>query len=533
LTGNIILIGFSATGKSRVAPLAAQALGWEALDTDAQVEKLAGKPIPAVFAQEGEARFRQYERQVLMKALEGEKQVIAAGGGAILDPKNRERMRQRGFVVLLEARPRTILERLSQDPNSRPLLQGPDPLARIKELKARREPFYAFAHHTLPTDQLSLEVVAKRVARAYKAWSTPSALVRTPTQTCPIYVRWGGLEGLGELMRERGLGERAVVISDVIAFSHHGERVIASLEGAGFRSFPYTFPAGEESKGLETARRIYDFLVEQRAERGWAVVALGGGVVGDLAGFVAATYLRGLPLVQAPTSLVAMVDASIGGKVGVNHPQAKNLIGAFHQPHFVLADPSCLLTLPRRELVSGFAEVIKHGLILDKRLFAFVEARAPDLLSLEPPSLSRAVAWSARIKAKVVTQDERETTGLRTLLNYGHTIGHAVEAATGYARFLHGEAVAIGMTGAVRLSQRLGLVGEEVVKRQESLLQAFGLPTACPRVSPDRIIQAMELDKKIREAEVHWVLLEGIGRATTHHQVPQEDVQAVLQELTR
>jgi len=515
-----------------VAPLVAQALGWEALDTDAQVEKLAGKPIPAVFAEEGETLFRHYERQVLMKALEGQKKVIAAGGGAILDPKNMERMRQRGFVVLLEAGPRTIMERLSKDPNSRPLLQGPDPLARIKELKARREPFYAFAHHTLPTDRLSPEGVAKRVARDYRAWSTPSALVRTPTQTCPVYVRWGGLEGLGALMRGQALGERAVVISDVIAFSHHGERVMASLEGAVFRTFPYTFPAGEESKSLETARRIYDFLVENRVERGWPVLALGGGVVGDLAGFVAATYLRGLPLVQAPTSLVAMVDASIGGKVGVDHPKAKNLIGAFYQPRFVLADPSCLLTLPRRELVSGFAEVIKHGLILDKRLFAFMEAQAPALLALKPPSLSRAVSWSARIKARVVTQDERET-GTRTLLNYGHTIGHALEAATEYARFLHGEAVAIGMMGAVLLSHRLGLVGEEVVIRQEALFRAFGLPTTCPGVPLGPIIEAMELDKKVRESEVRWVLLEEIGRATTQHRVPQEEVRAVLQELTK
>jgi 3-dehydroquinate synthase len=291
----------------------------------------------------------------------------------------------------------------------------------------------------------------------------------------------------------------------------------------------YEVPSGETSKTLESAERIYDFLVEHRVERGDLVVALGGGVVGDLAGFVAATFLRGLPWIVLPTTLVGMTDASIGGKVAVNHPQAKNLIGAFYQPEMVLADAATLSTLPSRELTSGWAETVKHGFTLDTGLLELLEARVEGLRSLDPEPTVRAVALSAAAKSEVVARDEREA-GPRRVLNYGHTIGHALEAATGYGRLLHGEAVAIGMMGAARLSQRLGLAGPEVVARQESVLRAFGLPTRCPGVDRVEVERAMELDKKSREGEVHWVLLTAPGH-TVVRPVPSAEVAAVLEEL--
>jgi 3-dehydroquinate synthase len=282
---------------------------------------------------------------------------------------------------------------------------------------------------------------------------------------------------------------------------------------------------------MDYAIKIYDFLVEHRAERDDIIIALGGGMVGDLAGLVAATFLRGMPWVQVPTSLVAMVDASIGGKVGINHPKGKNLIGAFYQPNLVLADCQTLTTLTQRELTSGWAEVIKHGLILDEELVEFLESNVDKLTKLEPELLTKAIARSATIKAHVVSQDEKEREGKRTILNYGHTIAHGLEAATQYKRFLHGEAVAIGMLGAAKIGQRLGLLPSAAVERQQALLQKFRLPTDFTGLDLAEITRAMELDKKTKKKAIRWVLLQDIGKALIRSDVPQQDVLAVLQEL--
>jgi 3-dehydroquinate synthase len=362
-------------------------------------------------------------------------------------------------------------------------------------------------------------------------------LVETATQSYPVFVGCGSLDKLGEKMKQAALGGTATIVSDENVFSVYGGRVERILKDVGFGVNSFVVPPGEETKSMDSAMRVYDFLVKHRAERGDVIVALGGGMVGDLAGLVAATFLRGMPWVQVPTSLVAMVDASIGGKVGVNHPEAKNLIGAFYQPTLVLADPQTLTTLPKRELTSGWAEVIKHSLILDKQYFEFLESHVNELTRLEPKSLTRAISRSAAIKAEVVSQDEREREGRRTILNYGHTIGHGLEAATGYRRFLHGEAVAIGMMGAARLSQRLGLLPSNAVERQQAILQKFGLPTSLWTKGGDRkaslagVTRAIKLDKKVKEKTVRWVLLEDIGKAVIRGGVPEKDVLAVVGEL--
>jgi len=253
-------------------------------------------------------------------------------------------------------------------------------------------------------------------------------------------------------------------------------------------------------------------------------------MVGDLAGFAAATFLRGLPLIQVPTSLIAMADAAIGGKVALNHPQAKNLIGAFYQPRLVIADVSTLTTLPKRELVSGWAEVVKHALILDADFLEFLDANANGLVALEAAATTEAIKRSASLKARVVGEDEKER-GRRMILNYGHTVAHGLEAATEYERFLHGEAVAIGMTGAAMLSERLGLISQDIVARQRRIIERFGLSTTCSNVDRDGVLKAMALDKKVRERAVNWVLLEGIGQTVFRDDVPREDVVGVLKEL--
>ncbi|TET87337.1 MAG: 3-dehydroquinate synthase, partial [Dehalococcoidia bacterium] len=481
---HIILIGFSTTGKSKVGQGVAKQLGWELVDTDEETVKLTGKSIAQIFAQEGEEHFRQLERQVLAKACAKGRAIIAAGGGAILDPQNRELMKRRGVVVCLEATSETIYQRLLKDTEAsgplRPLLAVADPLQRITQLKEYRQPYYAMADWTVHTDELSLEEVCGEVIRGWHYCSRAclkdiihqqsdlACEVFTATEHYPVFVGWGLLYDLGEKFNQAGLSGTAYLISDETVFFIYGTRVMKSLQNVGFSVNHFVVPSGEITKTLDTAVKVYDWLIGQRAERDDIIVALGGGMIGDLAGFVAATFLRGLPLVQVPTSLVAMVDAAIGGKTAVNHPQAKNLIGAFYQPRLVIADVQALTTLPHRELISGWSEVIKHGLILDAEFFEFLESNAPELSRLEPDIATKAVRRSVAIKARVVSEDEKER-GKRTLLNYGHTIAHGLEAATNYERFLHGEAVAIGMIGAAMLSHDLGLLPQEVVERQRAV----------------------------------------------------------------
>jgi len=558
----VFLTGFSGGGKSTVAALVAQALGWQALDTDRLIEVAAGASVAEIFAHDGEARFRDLEREVVAAAAREEGAVIATGGGALLSPENRRAMGDAALVVLLDARPQSILARLSAPsgtpPSERPLLAGDDPLARIVELKARRQRVYALADVIVDTEgRTAAEVVAAVVeaARAAGPWfaAHPERLllpeergappdgpvwVEAASRRYPAHVGWGALDHLGELMREAGLSGVARVISDTEVLPRHGDRALLSLREAGFHADAFAIPAGEANKTLETVAMVYDWLVSQRAERGDAIVALGGGVVGDLAGFVAATYLRGVPFVQAPASFLAMVDASIGGKTAVDHRQGKNLVGAFYQPRLVVDDVSLLKTLPRRVLVEGCAEAIKHALILDPQLLDDMEAGADDLLHLEPSLTVDIVRRNVAIKAAVVAEDERDT-GRRATLNYGHTLGHALEAAAGYAGVSHGAADAIGMSAAAEIGRRLGVTPERVIKRQRAVFERYGLPISGaalraqggPQLDPERVLAAIALDKKVAQGVVRWVLLEDIGRAVLRSDVPPELVREIALEV--
>jgi 3-dehydroquinate synthase len=320
-------------------------------------------------------------------------------------------------------------------------------------------------------------------------------------------------------------------VSDSNVLPRHGERALYAIRSAGLHSASFAIPAGEASKRLDVAATVYDWLVEQRAERGHALVALGGGVVGDLAGFVAATYLRGMPLVMAPTSLLSMVDASIGGKVAVDHASGKNLIGAFYQPSLVVDDVSVLKTLPSAMRFEGYAEAIKHALILSPELLDIMEEHAEDLLHIEPATTVDVVRRNVEIKASVVSQDERDT-GLRAILNYGHTVGHAIEAVGGYTKVLHGAADAIGMTAAAMIGERVGVTPSAVIERQQAILEKFGLRTRAPAgIDADRVLQAMLLDKKVVGGTLRWVLLEDIGRAVVRADVPMDIVRSVVKEV--
>ena len=348
----------------------------------------------------------------------------------------------------------------------------------------------------------------------------------------PVVVGWGILQDLGDRLSELGVQGTAYIITDSNVMNPYGRQAQRALEKAGIAAHVFIVPGGENSKSFAAAQGIYDWLAGLRAERGHAIVAVGGGVVGDLAGFVAATYLRGVPFVQAPTSMAAMVDASIGGKTAVNLPQAKNMVGAFYQPRGVFCDVQALSTLGKRELAEGWAEAIKHGFILDADLVDTFEEHAEALMAVEPEISTQVIRRSAAIKAEIVSQDERETLGVRILLNYGHTIGHALESSTGYGQFLHGEGVSVGMMGAARISQELGMIPQELVSRQKRLLERFNLPIRAQGVAVEGLLEAMSLDKKTVGGRARFVLLEEAGKAVVRGDVPQELVEATLQELT-
>ncbi|MBE0623969.1 MAG: 3-dehydroquinate synthase [Burkholderiales bacterium] len=340
----------------------------------------------------------------------------------------------------------------------------------------------------------------------------------------PIHIGEHLLSDAGLVTPHLNLPKVAIVTNTTVA-PLYLQKLTLGLRALGVEAIGIVLEDGERYKDWATLNRIYDTLLERRCERKTTLIALGGGVIGDLAGFAAATYMRGIPFIQVPTSLLAQVDSSIGGKTGINHPLGKNMIGAFYQPRLVLADTAVLATLPPRELSAGLAEVIKHGLIRDDEFVSWLEHNLEQLLACDPQALAYAVRRCCEIKAAVVAEDERET-GVRALLNFGHTFGHAIESGLGYGNWLHGEAVAAGMAMAADLSRRMGYIEQADVERILALLKRAGLPVAQPGLAPARMLELMALDKKTEGGQLRFVLLDRIGSASVRAKVPA----ALLQE---
>ncbi len=359
--------------------------------------------------------------------------------------------------------------------------------------------------------------------------------VTLPHTSYHIVITPNSLGTIGEYLSSLQLGQKIMVISNPEIFNYYGETVINSLNEAGFEVFSHVIPAGETYKTLDSISQVYDVTLKYRLERSSTLLALGGGVIGDMTGFAAATWLRGIDFVQVPTSLLAMVDASIGGKTGVNHPQGKNLIGAFYQPRLVFIDPMVLKTLPVREFRAGMAEVIKYGVIWNQNLFNQLEAQknldSLDNINLE--ILQEIVKKSCQAKVDVVNQDEKEA-GLRAILNYGHTIGHAIESLTGYNQINHGEAVAIGMVAAGRIAVKLGMWTEEMSQRQDNLIKKAALPERIDNtLKSQNIIETLQLDKKVKAGKVRFILPTNIGKVDIKEEIPSEVINTVLEEMKR
>ena len=529
------------SGKTTIGRLLARRLGKRFVDSDHAIEARTGASIPWIFEIEGEASFRRREAETIRELTAQDDIVLATGGGAILNPASRALLAERGTVIYLRAGIGAILQRTSHDKN-RPLLQTADPRRKLEELLAQRDPLYReIADLVIDTGRPNVQSMVQTIldqldalaagrARRTKAASMNQAAqinlnVELGERSYPIAIGPGLLADPAALVRHVG-GHKAAIVTNTTVGPLYLEQVAAPLRAAGREVVEIVLPDGEEYKHWGSLMQVFDALLANKCDRKTTLVALGGGVIGDLTGFAAASYMRGVPFVQIPTTLLAQVDSSVGGKTGINHPLGKNMIGAFYQPRAVLADTSTLGTLPDRELSAGLAEVIKHGAILDAAFFDWIEANIGALVAREPQALAHAIARSCEIKADVVRRDEREG-GLRAVLNFGHTFGHAIEAGLGYGEWLHGEAVGCGMVMAADLSQRLGLVDAATVERLRALVKAAGLPTMAPDLGVERWIELMEVDKKNEGGAIKFILLKPLGSPSITS-VPEEALRATL-----
>ena len=512
---NIALVGFMGSGKSTAGPLLAKETGWDFVDLDDLIEERTGRSINSIFEQEGENSFREYESAALADTARRGGMVVSCGGGVVISEKNRRVLSAHFHVIYLHLSLPVIRERL-QGTSGRPLIHVKEPEVKIKELYTQRLPLYEdVASYTLAADDLSPSEIAKRIVKWTTLHQVETAVSRLPVElgarSYEIVVGQGVAGRLLTTLEALGIeSKRRVVLVSRRVWALWGESLLPVL-GDEADVLRIELNDTESSKSLRVARGLYDKLVDAKIDRYTPIIVIGGGVVGDLGAFVASTYMRGLPLVHLPTTLLAQVDSSIGGKTAVNHPLAKNIIGTFYQPRAVLADTRFLGTLPARQLSSGIAEIIKYGFLRGGRLLQQIDASMSFLKIAEPARTQPVVAECARVKALVVSEDELDL-GSRAILNYGHTVGHAIEAASGYKGWTHGEAVAVGMVGAALVAKALGMLGEEEVRVHRELIAKAKLPVSINAVLAEKLMEHIKLDKKSVSGKPMMVLLDGIGK---------------------
>ena len=535
LSGNIILVGMMGAGKTTVGKLLAKQLGKTFIDSDEEIQRRTGVTIPHIFDVEGEAGFRSRESCVIQDLLKLDNIVLATGGGAILSANTRPMMKQNGVVVYLKSSVHDLWQRTRHDHN-RPLLQTENPRAKLQELHDLRDPLYAeTADVVIHTGKQSVQILLEKLQHKLESFNqmkeNEKALqtlnVDLAERSYSIHIGSGLLDNV-ELLVPHIPHKRAVIVSNTTVAPLYLQGLSEKLGSKGVHVQSVILPDGEQYKNSESLNSIYDALLSARSERSTPLIALGGGVIGDITGYAAATYLRGVPFIQIPTTLLSQVDSSVGGKTGINHPLGKNMIGAFYQPRVVLADTATLNTLPDNELRAGIAEVIKYGLIRDLPFLEWLEANMEKLLARDTDALQYAIAHSCRNKAEVVGADERES-GERALLNLGHTFGHAIENGMGYGVWLHGEGVAAGTVMAADLSQRLAWLDSDDVLRVRRLFERAGLPVTGPRLGAEKYLQLMGLDKKVEDGKIRFILLKSLGNAVITGDVPQPLLEQTLE----
>jgi 3-dehydroquinate synthase len=542
---SIVLVGMMGAGKSTVGRRLSARLRLPFRDADTEIELAhAGMTIPEIFEAHGEPYFRNGEARVIARLLEGGPVVLATGGGAFLREETRKRISDKAVSIWLKADADIILKRVKRRAD-RPLLQTADPAATVARLISERQPVYQRADITVWSRDVPHEKIVDECIGALHGWlcgnaATIASNTLSQPMTAPlkhsdaitvdvalgdraydILIGRDVLDSLGARVAALRPGARAAIVTDRNVARHWLEKAEKSLSQAGITPSRIVVEEGEGSKTYAGLERVSEALIAAKIERNDLVIALGGGVVGDLAGFAAAILRRGVDFVQVPTSLLAQVDSSVGGKTGINSPQGKNLLGAFHQPLLVLADTAVLDTLSPRQFRAGYAEVAKYGVLGDETFFAWLEANHAEIFA-GGAAREHAIATSCRAKAAIVARDERET-GERALLNLGHTFGHALEAATGFSdRLFHGEGVAVGMVLAAEFSAQLGMIAESETARVRHHLVQVGLPTHLQDIAgfaqeglpdADALMALMAQDKKVKRGRLTFILLEAIGRA--------------------
>lgn len=535
---NIFLVGLMGSGKTTVGRLLAKRLGLKFIDSDHEIEARTGATISWIFEIEGEESFRRREVEAIRDLTGQEGIVLATGGGAVIHPENRKHLKARGTVIYLRTSVNNILQRTMHD-KSRPLLQTENRRKKLEELAKQREPLYREVADIVvdtgrPNVHAMVQSIMVQIANYQKENAAKKQKQRTDNRmkkdktsmetgnshlkvdlgerSYPIEIGTDLLKD-PRLLKRMIRGRRMVIITNTIVAPLYLDSLAHSLRQAGKEVLSLVLPDGEKEKNWENLMKVFDFLMENKCDRKTTLVALGGGVIGDLTGYAAASFMRGVPFVQVPTTLLSEVDSSVGGKTGINHPLGKNMIGAFYQPEAVIADTSTLDTLPDRELVAGLAEVIKYGAIIDSTFFEWLEGNIEKLLERDSDALAYAIRRSCEIKADIVRQDERESIGLRAILNFGHTFGHAIEAGLGYGEWLHGEAVGCGMVMAADLSSRMGWLDAVSVKRIRALVKKAGLPVVAPVMDTKRWVDLMSVDKKNAGGEIQFVLLKTLGES--------------------
>ncbi len=510
------LYGPSGSGKSTIGKLLALSLNQPFLDLDAEIETVIDQTISDFITEKGENAFRDVETIILGKNINCTDKVFALGGGALLQPKNRKLVQKYGQVVFLDADSHTLKKRLTQDSNKRPLLAGEIESSLNVLLKERQEHYASFPFRVDASH--SPELVFWNIQRKLGRYH-----LRNMGSGYDVVVQEGGLDSIGKFLRERGITGPILLVSDTNVAPFYANRVLASFRTTGFAASILSIPAGESHKSIKTVSSIWRGCLDANLDRKSTIVALGGGVVSDLVGFSAATFMRGCRWVAIPTTLLAMVDASIGGKTGVDLPDGKNLVGAFYPPRFVLADPNVLSTLPERELRAGLSEVIKHGVIADPNLFSLC-SQGWNIVTKNLPELVRC---GMAVKVKVIEEDPYEQ-GLRAVLNFGHTVGHAVEIVSNF-NLLHGEAVAVGMVVEARMAECLSIASAGLSDTIAGALSGLELPIKIPKdLLHEEIILAMKKDKKKSRGIVRFSLPEKIGEVKVGIKI--DDLISVLEE---
>ncbi len=545
LRRSVVLVGLMGAGKTTIGRRLAAGLGLTFRDADMEIERAAGRSISEMFALWGEAEFREGERRVIMRLLSAGPIVLATGGGAFMDPRTRAVIREQAVSIWLRC-PLAILVRRVSGRMHRPLLAGGDAREILAGLMTVRHPVYAEADIMIDCEDDSTEHTARSALAALGSYQAPRRVHVTLERSRYDIVIGSGLIAragalLAPVLLQEQVQKRAMIVTDETVAALHLPALRASLRDVGIEAGAVVVPPGEGSKSLEGFGRVTNALLEAGIERRTSVIALGGGVVGDLAGYAAASVMRGLPFVQIPTTLLSQVDSSVGGKTGINTPFGKNLIGAFHQPLAVLVDTAVLATLPVRELRAGYAEILKAGLIGDAALFEWCLTHGPAIVSGDRALQEEAIARACLFKAAVVGDDEREEKAAdgRALLNLGHSFGHALEAELHYdGRLLHGEAVAIGLGLALRLSAKLGYCDARDGAIVTAHLETIGMPARIETLSArlgmtfsaGALLAHMQRDKKMRDGRLAFVLTRGIGRAFTTRDVAPEAVASLLLE---